>query len=189
MKTFKIHNAETAQSPADNLLAAVENSLGFVPNLFGVVAESPTALRAFVQLDNLFAKTTLNATSREIIQIAVSVENACTYCVAGHSAFAEMQNVPGAIVDAIRNNQPIDDAKLEALNQFTRVVVRKKGLVSDEAVQDFLDAGYAPTHVLEVILGICVKTFSNLANNIIGIPLDEEFSKYAWQPETHDKVA
>ncbi len=186
MSTFKIHNAETAQSPADNILAAVETTIGFVPNLFGVIAESPTALKAFVQLDNVFAKTSLNATSREIIQIAVSVENECAYCVAGHSAFAEMQNVPEPIVEAIRNNQPIVDSKLEALNQFTRLVVRNKGFVSDEAVQEFLGAGYVPAHVFEVILGICVKTFSNLANNIIGIPLDDEFSRYVWQPETEE---
>ena len=186
MKTFKIHNTETAQSPADNLLDAVETSLGFVPNLFGVIAESPTALTSFIQLNEQFSKSSMNATFREIIQIAVSVENACNYCVAGHSAFAEMQNVPGTIVEAIRNNQPIEDSKLEALNQFTRLVVRKKGFVADEAVQEFLDAGYMPAHVLEVILGICVKTFSNLANNIIGIPLDDEFSKYVWQADTEE---
>ena len=180
MTTFKIHTAETAQAPADNLLAATESTLGFVPNLFGVITESQTALSAFVQLNNLFAQTSFNALSREVIQIAVSVENACNYCVAGHSAFAEMQNVPEAIVESIRNNQPIDDSKLEALNQFTRQVVRNKGFVSDETVQKFLAAGYTQEHVLEVILGICVKIFSNLANNIIGIPIDEQFAQYEW---------
>jgi uncharacterized peroxidase-related enzyme len=184
MKTFKVHNKETAQSPADNILAAVETSLGFVPNLFGIIAESPVALTSFVQLNEQFSKSSMNAMSREIVQIAVSVENACNYCVAGHSAFAEIQNVPGTIVEAIRNNQPIEDSKLEALNQFTRLVVRNKGFIADEAVQEFLNAGYTPAHVMEVILGICVKTFSNLANNIIGIPLDDEFSKYAWHADT-----
>ena len=189
MTTFKIHTAETAQAPADNLLTATESTLGFVPNLFGVIAESPTALRAFAELNNLFAQTSFNATSREIIQIAVSVENTCNYCVAGHSAFADMQNVPETIVEAIRNNQPIEDSKLEALNQFTRQVVRSKGFVSDETVQQFLNAGYTQEHVLEVILGICVKTFSNLANNIIGIPLDEQFSRHEWQADSGQEVA
>jgi uncharacterized peroxidase-related enzyme len=160
-----------------------------VPNLFGVIAESPTALRAFVQLNNLFAQTNFNATSREIIQIAVSVENDCNYCVAGHSAFADMQNVPATIIKAIRNNQPVEDTKLEALNQFTRQVVRNKGYVSDETVQEFLDAGYTQAHVLEVILGLCVKTFSNLVNNIIGIPLDEQFAPHEWQKDIQEEVA
>lgn len=184
MKTFKVHTKESAQSPAENLLTEVETRLGFVPNLFGIIAESPVALTSFVQLNEQFSKSSMNATSREIIQIAVSVENACNYCVAGHSAFAEMQNVPDTIVEALRNNQPIEDSKLEALNQFTRLVVRNKGFVADEAVQEFLDAGYAPAHVMEVVLGICVKTFSNLVNNIIGIPLDDEFSKHAWLADT-----
>ena len=186
MKTFTIHNTETAQAPAKDILAAVETSLGFVPNLFGIIAESPVALTSFIQLNEQFSKSSLNATAREIIQIAVSVENACNYCVAGHSAFAEMQNVPEAIVAAIRNNQPIEDSKLEALNQFTRLTVRNKGFVADEAVQEFLGAGYTKAHVMEVILGICVKTFSNLANNIIGIPLDDEFAKHVWQLDTEE---
>ena len=56
MTTFKIHTAETAQAPADNLLTATESTLGFVPNLFGVIAESATALRGFVQMNNLFVQ-------------------------------------------------------------------------------------------------------------------------------------
>lgn len=189
MAAFHIHSKETAPAPADKLLAATETSLGFVPNLFGVIAESPTALRAFVQLNNLFGQSSFNPTSREIIQIAVSVENDCNYCVAGHTAFAEMQNVSRDIVEAVRNNQPIADHKLEALNRFTRQVVRQKGYVTEETVQDFLAAGYTRGQVLEVILGICVKTFSNLTNNIIGIPLDESFARHVWQNETSEAIA
>lgn len=189
MQHFKIYSTEDAPSPADAQLKAVKEMLGFVPNVFAIIAESLPALRAFVELNNLFAESEFDATEREIIQTAASVENACAYCVAGHTGFAEMQKVPGEIIHAVRNNLPIADSKLEALNQFTRLLVRNRGNVSDKEVQQFLNAGYNRAHLLEVILGICVKTFSNLANNVIGIPLDDEFADHAWQPVMHDRAA
>ena len=182
MQPFKIYNAENAKSTSSSLLTTVGDQIGFVPNVFAVIAESPSALKAFIELNNQFAESSLNVTSREIIQMAASVENQCAYCVSGHTAFADMQNISSDTIDAIRNNQPIADSKLEALNKFTRLLVRNRGMVSEKEVQKFLDAGYTPEHVLEVILGICVKTFSNLANNVIGIPLDDEFSEHAWKP-------
>ena len=181
MKAFKIYNTENAAFPANALLSSVENKLGFIPNVFAVIAESAPALKAFMALNEQFAESAFNPTAREIIQIVVSMENQCGYCVAGHTAFAEMQHISPEIIDALRNNQAIADIKLEALSQFTRSLVRNSGMVSDTEMQALLEVGYTPAHVIEVILGICVKTFSNFVNNCIGIPLDEEFVGHAWQ--------
>jgi len=40
MQPFKLYNRENAQPPADTLLTAVEDKLGFVPNVFAAIAES-----------------------------------------------------------------------------------------------------------------------------------------------------
>ena len=189
MKSFTIYNASNANQSSGAILSAVAQMISFVPNVFGVIAESSPALRAFVALNSEFSESSFDATSREIIQSATSVENTCTYCVAGHTAFAEVQNVSKEILGAIRNNQPIPDIKLEALNQFTRSVVRSRGNIPESDVQKFFDAGYNNAQVLEVILGICIKTFSNLANNVIGIPLDDEFAKHEWKPTEQRQTA
>jgi len=183
MKSFTMYDKQNAKSPANEMLAAVESSIGFVPNVFAAIAESPVSLKAFIELNTQFNESSFDATSHQIIQLAVSVENQCTYCVAGHTAFSEMQKVPVDIVNAMRNNQPLEDSKLEALNQFTRTLVNSKGPIPEKETKKFLDAGYTHNHVIEVILGICVKTFSNLTNNIIGLELDEPFRPYAWNPE------
>lgn len=189
MKHYTVLNKDTANEESGQLLGAVEGMVGFVPNIFGVIAESTPALHAFVELNNQLSKSTFGATEREIIQTAVSVENQCNYCVAGHTAFAHMQDVPADIIQAVRNNQPIGFPKLEALNQFTRILVKSKGMIPSQAQEDFLAAGYSPAQVLEVILGICVKTFSNLTNNTIGIPLDNEFRPYKWEPIDTNQAA
>jgi len=190
MKHYIVYDKNTANEESAQLLNAVEGMISFIPNIFGVIAESSPALQAFVELNNQLSKSSFGAIEREIIQTAVSVENQCNYCVAGHTAFAHMQDVPAEIIEAVRNNQAIKySKKLEALNQFTRTLVRSKGMIPSQAQEDFLAAGYTHAQVLEVILGICVKTFSNLTNNTIGIPLDDEFRPYKWQPIETNQAA
>ena len=189
MKPYKIYTAETATPPADKLLYAVEDMIGFVPNVFAVLAESESSLRAFIQLNTQLGESSFDATEREIIQTAASVENQCNYCVAGHTAFADMQGIDNKAIEAVRNNEVIDQPKLQALNQFTRTLVNKKGAISRQQLDNFFSAGYSPTNALDVILGICVKTFSNYANNMIGIPLDDQFAPYQWQTKPSKSAA
>lgn len=189
MNPFKIYTPEDASPASRKVLKFIGETFGFVPNVFGTVAISAPALKAFVELNTQFSESTFDTTSRELIQVVTSIENQCEYCVAGHTAFAEIQHVPTEVMTAIRNEQPIDNEKLEVLRNFTRRLVRNKGMVSEQDLKDFLNAGYTPEQVLEVILGVCVKTFSNLASNVIGIPLDDEFERYAWKPFSKNKAA
>jgi len=182
MNTFKLHTENTAPSPADEALRQVRRGLGFIPNVFAVIAESAPALQAFVDLNSHLANSTLTATERELIQIATSVENECRYCVAGHSAFAAMQDVANEVVDAARSGGPIPDERLDALHELTLALLREKASIDQTTIDAFFAAGYGPAQLLEVIIGISVKAFSNMANAAVGFPLDDEFAPYTWQP-------
>jgi uncharacterized peroxidase-related enzyme len=184
MDNPRIYTPEDAPPPSDEMLAGVKASLGFVPNVFAVMAGTPPVLNAFVELNTRFAETSLSATEREIVQIAVSVENGCAYCVAGHTAFAKMQKVPDDIIAALRERGAIADPKLRALHDFARAVATRKGRVAPAELERFLSAGYSQAQLQEVILGVCVKTFSNLTSLLLDIPLDDAFAAHAWHP-TH----
>lgn len=58
------------------------------------------------------------------------------------------------------------------------------GRADAEDVRRFLSAGYTRANMQEVILGICVKTFSNLTSNLLQFPLDDVFAPHAWEPPT-----
>lgn len=47
MKTFDVHTKETAQDASIELLRNTEKTIGFIPNLLGVLADSPVALKAY----------------------------------------------------------------------------------------------------------------------------------------------
>lgn len=189
MKPFKIYTPEDAPSPSDEMLRKLQDMMGFIPNIFAVMAEKPAVLRAFMELNQRFAETSLTAAEREIVQMAVSAENEAGYCVAGHTAFAMNESVPEDIISAVRNRGSIAVSKLNALKAFALAVVSKKGRVSESDLDRFVSAGYSMAQVHEVILGVCVKTLSNLTSNLTGIPLDNPFVPHAWGPATeHPRV-
>lgn len=181
MNQFTIHNIETAPVAAQKLLDNSMHKYGFVPNLHGGLAESPAALQAYLDLTRLFGTTSLTPAEQQIVLIAVSIENHCTYCVAAHSMIArQMVKVDPAVVDALREGQPLPDRKLEALAVFTRAVVKQRGMVTGKPLEDFIAAGYNRAQVLDVVLGVAMKTLSNYTNHIINTPLDKQFQSEAW---------
>lgn len=182
MSIFDIHTKETAQAKSAELLATAEKAYGFVPNLLGVFAESPATLKAYLTIGQIFDESSFSPTERQLVILTASRFNECHYCMAAHSTVAEMQSVPADVIDAIRNDQPIADGKLEALRTFTTAVVEKRGWVTGDDTEAFLAAGYAKAQILEVILGISFKTLSNYVNHISDTPLDDAFAPKAWAP-------
>jgi uncharacterized peroxidase-related enzyme len=182
MKIFEQHTQDTAPAESASQLGDIKKSYGFIPNLYGVFAESPAALKAYVSISKIFDESSFSATERQLIILAVSRLNECGYCVAAHSVVAGMQKVPDDIIDAIRNDQPITDNKLQALRVFATTVVEKRGWVTEPDVIAFLGAGYTKAQILEVVLGVTFKTFSNYTNHMADTPLDNAFKSRAWAP-------
>jgi uncharacterized peroxidase-related enzyme len=182
MTDFTVHTIDDA--PADSVppLRALERGLGFVPNLAATMAESPTLITGFVELRQTLAGGELTGVEREIVALAVSLENDCDYCMAAHSTFALMQKADDNAVSAARAGDEPDDPKLGALYRFARSLVAKKGHVGDDGTQALLDAGYSRGALFEVVAQIGHTTLANLAHSITRAPLDDEFEPQAWVP-------
>ena len=182
MSQFNVHSKESAPAESAELLATAEKGYGFIPNLLGVMAESPATIKAYMTIGKIFDESSFSATERQVLILAASRFNECDYCVAAHSVVAGMQKVPADVIAAIRNDHPIDDEKLEALRSFTTAVVEKRGWVSDDDIAAFQAAGYNKAQILEVIVGLSFKTLSNYVNHIAKTPLDDAFAAQAWTP-------
>ncbi|CAE7383839.1 unnamed protein product [Symbiodinium necroappetens] len=180
MVDFTLHTPETAPDGASERLAAAQKSLGFVPSLWAIQAEAPALLEGYQTLAAIFDKTSFTATERQTVMITVNFDNECTFCMAAHTGIAKSQGVPDDVIEALRNDTPLPDAKLEALRRFTRAVVTTRGWVEDSDVEAFLAAGYGRQQVLEVILGVGLKVLSNYTNHVADTPLNEAFQTFAW---------
>lgn len=179
---YHLHSIESAPEDAKPLLEASQKKLGFVPNMYGNMANVPSLLDTYLHGYQLFrSKGSFNATEQEIIFITISYIHECHYCVAAHSTIGDMTKVSGEIIEALRKGEKLADAKLDTLRAFTKVMVEKRGFPSDEEVTAFLDAGYTQNQILEIVLAISVKTISNYSNHIMDTPVDQAFAHRKWE--------
>jgi len=182
MSNYQVHTKETASQPSADMLANAEKAFGFIPNLLGVMAESPVMLKAYLALGKIFDESSFTSTERQVVILTASRFNDCRYCMAAHSVVAGMQNIPADVVDAIRNDLPISNNRLEALRKTVTTAIEQRGWLSEDDQNAFFAAGYTPAQLLEVILGISYKTLSNYVNHIADAPLDKAFVSGAWAP-------
>lgn len=123
MNQLVLHDVNSAPAASKPLLEDVQKSLGFIPNLYGHLAESPAALKAYLTLSDIFDQSSLSPAERQIVLLAASVENRCEFCVAAHSFIAKnVVKVAPDVVAALRDARPLADARLQALAEFTRTV-------------------------------------------------------------------
>jgi len=180
MISFTVHNRDSAPENSLEYLQEAEKIFGFVPNLIDVLAESPAAVKAYLDLYETFNTASLSPTERQVVLLTASRYAQCDYCIASQSTVAEMSKVPFEVIDAIRNAEPIAIYKLEALRGFTIAVLDKHGRVSHQDINAFFEAGYGKQQLLEIILGISMMTLSNYVNHISDTPVDNIFIRNSW---------
>ncbi len=183
MSKFKLHDVDSAPEGSKPLLQGSLKSFGMIPNLHAVLAASPQALEAYQTLTRLFLETSLSTNEKHVLWLTINVANQCHYCVPAHTGLAKQDGVPDDIIQALRDNKELPDARLNALRTFVLKVVDKRGEVSEADVEAFLQAGFDQRNVLDVILGVAHKTLSNYSNHITQTPVDEAFSQFEWHAD------
>lgn len=182
MTDFTIHTLESAPEDSRALLEHSNKAFGRVPGLHAVMAESPALLDGYKHLHRLFAEeTSFDKDELTVVWQTINVEHECHYCVPAHTGIAKMMKVDDEIVEALRNETPLPNARLEALRTFTLSVVRNRGNVNDAEVEAFLAAGFTRQQILEVVLGVAQKVMSNYTNHLAETPVDEPMRAFAWQ--------
>lgn len=180
MATFQLHNDETAPDDAKPILDESRKTFGMIPNLHAVLAEAPQTFQAYNTLHELFQNTSFNNDEITVVWQTINVDHECHYCVPAHTAIAKQMGVSDTLSQALRDETPLPDDKLEALRTFTKQMVAKRGHLEKADLDAFFNAGYGQQQVLEVILGLAQKTISNYVNHIAETPLDEPFQPLAW---------
>lgn len=173
---------ESAEGQAKAVLDKALEQVGFIPNMYANMVNSPGLLDTYLEGYKLFRESgVFTSVQQEVVFLAISHENGCDYCMSAHSMLADkMSGVPANILEAIRKDEVIPDAELTALHKFSKTVVKKRGYLSQAEVDEFINAGFTERHVLEVVLATAVKTLSNYSNHLFQTPVDEMFADYQW---------
>ncbi|MGD7651842.1 MAG: carboxymuconolactone decarboxylase family protein [Verrucomicrobiales bacterium] len=182
MKTnYPIHTIESAPEASKQLLESSLKAYGMLPNLHAIMAEAPGLLEGYQILHKLFADSSFDAEELTVVWQTINVEHNCTYCVPAHTGISHSMKVDPALIEALRNQQPMPTAKLQTLHDTTLAMVRNRGILTKEQTEAFFAAGYGHRQILEIILGLAQKVMSNYTNHVAETPVDAPFQKFAWQ--------
>jgi uncharacterized peroxidase-related enzyme len=174
-------NTDTAPEAAKDGVAMAEKANGFIPNLIGLLANAPVALEAYQTVSAINAGSNLSLAEREAVQITAAATHGCGFCVAGHTAVAyKKAGLKEDVVNTLRANATVPDARLDAVATFTRAVIRSRGAVEDTELAAFKAAGFNDANALEVVLGVSLATLCNFANNLGQPDLNPQLRPYAW---------
>lgn len=180
MARLAVNTVETAPEKAKERIAAVEKANGFIPNLIGVLSNSPQALEMYQEVGKMNSRNSLTPEEIEVVQITAAAHNGCDFCVAGHTKVGTKLKMSETILNALRDRTTIDDnTKYQALAQFVMQLMDKRGQVSDQELQAIKDAGYNDTNILDIVMGVALATLCNYANNVAKTDINPELQAFA----------
>ena len=179
-----VHSADTATEASRAALDAARRTFGFVPNLVAMMAESPALIHSHMDVHKeLGDHSSLTAQELQVVFLAVSHTNSCSYCLAAHSTVGQLVGLEAAHIAASRDGARLADTRLEALRVFTAAMVHQRGHVTSDTVKAFVDAGFDQRAILDIIAAIAYKIMSNYTDHLAQAPLDAPFKKWAWTRE------
>lgn len=181
MTKFTVPTKEEVSAPNKVLFDQLKKTAGFVPNIYAFMAYSDTALDSYLQFEN--AANSFSKKEVELVKLVVSQENGCQYCLSAHTVFGKMNGFSQDQMLEIRGGSASFNGKLDALAKLTKEITANKGRVSDEAANNFFNAGYTKGSLIELVQLVAIMVVTNYLNNITQIPID-----FALAPELEEQA-
>ena len=160
-------------------IAAVMEKSGFVPNVFLALARRPDEFRAFFAYhDALMEKPGgLSKAEREMIVVATSGVNACTYCVVAHGAILRIRAKNPLIADQVAVNYRKADLapRHKAMLDFAVKVAERSHTIEDKDYEELKRHGFSDDDAWDVAAIAALFAMSNRLANAFSIRPNDEF--------------
>lgn len=171
MSRIKMIDRNTADAEQAELLDAIQNQLGMVPNFLKVFANSPVALRSFLGLYGVANGGALDHQTRERIALALAQQNGCDYCVAAHTAIGRKSGLSIEEVHAARAGTS-EDAQAAVAVKFARSLMEEKGAIGTLELAEVRSAGYSDAEIVEIITHVGLNFLTNVLGKSSQVDID-----------------
>lgn len=170
MTKFEIPVREEVGAENKTIFDNLKSALGFVPNLYAVLAYSDTGLGRYLQFQN--GKTSLSNKEKEVINLVVSQVNGCRYCQSAHTVIAKMNGFNDQQILEIRSGEASFDNRLDALAKLTFAISSTRGNPDKTLIDRFMAAGYTSGSLVDLVLAIADKIVMNYLHKITEVAID-----------------
>ena len=180
---FPIPELDSLPSDIHDRIIAVQEKAGFIPNVFLALAHRPDEFRAFFAYhDALMEKPSgLTKGEREMIVVATSAANQCTYCVVAHGAIIRIREKNSTVADEIAVNYRTAriSERQKAMLEFACKVATDSHLVSDRDYKSLAEHGFSEEDVWDIGAVSAFFALSNRMASLIDMRPNEEFFNMA----------
>ncbi len=179
-------HVELEDMPADlrERIGAIAEKSGFVPNVFRALARRPAELRAFLDYHDALMDPPrsdqaggLSKAERELVVVATSGANSCTYCVVAHGAILRVRTKDPEIADRVATNPyGVELSPRErAIVDLALLVATDSAALTDAELDDARLAGLSEDEIWDVGAITALFAMSNRLAHLTALRPNPEF--------------
>ncbi|HEY2204587.1 MAG TPA: peroxidase-related enzyme [Pseudonocardia sp.] len=176
---------EPADLPDDlrERIEAIAEKSGFVPNVFRALARRPAELRAFLDYHDALmtpaqdGSPTLSAAERELVVVATSGANHCTYCIVAHGAILRVRSKDPELADQVAGN-PYGvalDRRGRGIVDLALQIATDSASLRDEDIDAAREAGLTEDEIWDVGAITALFAMSNRLAHLTALRPNPEF--------------
>jgi uncharacterized peroxidase-related enzyme len=140
-------------------------------NFLHLLANSPTALNAYLACAGALSQGQLTPRQRELLALAIAEINGAKYCLSAHYALARKLGLSHDEIRAARRATSADP-QTHALLRFAQAVALQRGELSDADFQSLHQAGFTDSLIAEIVSNIALNIFTNYFNSVARTDID-----------------
>lgn len=163
-------------------VGAIAEKSGFVPNVFRALGRRPRELRAFLDYHDALMEPEdetagLSKAERELIVVATSGANHCTYCVVAHGAVLRIRAKDSEIADRVASNPYAAELpeRERAIVDLALLVARQSEALTGADLDDARAAGLTDEEIWDIGAITALFAMSNRLAHLTALRPNPEF--------------
>jgi AhpD family alkylhydroperoxidase len=172
---FQIHDELTAPDGSARLLQGMASAGGSVSKFVGVLAGSPSTLRAFARMRHELRGGILPPATRGRIALAVAEERDDPYSVAQHAKTARAAGLGLNEISKARS-WTSGDPREAALLSFLKGLFTGDGPPAHHLLEEAREVDWSDEQLLEAVAHVALNEFQSLMANASALPQDQSDS-------------
>jgi alkylhydroperoxidase family enzyme len=166
---FHIHDELTAPDGSAPLIKSIQTGGGAVSKFLGVLAESPSALRAYTRFRSELHSGGLPRATRERVGLAVAERRGDPYTL---SQYARTARAAGLGLDEVARarNFKSSDEKETALMRLLQETLEHDKRPPHHLVEEAREAGWSDDEILEALAELALAEFESIIASAAELP-------------------
>ncbi len=172
---------ELAELPPDvrERIENVQEKSGFVPNVFLALAHRPDEFRAFFAYHDalMLREGNLTKAEKEMIVVATSAANDCTYCVIAHGAILRIYARDPLVADQVAINYRTAELsdRQRAMLDFAVTLARDPQAIGESGRERLREHGFTAEDIWDIGAITALFALSNRMAHLTNMRPNEEF--------------